>query len=400
MRRNLATLALSLTFVGTCVADEPVLRVQSIKPATPGPAVLMQKRPSDTAPFPVTVNSTGYVKDHYITDKNTIAALEFLIGGRVGVNKDTDIEVVNERSVADGKTSVKRIVLKNGSLWVKADAKALKQPIEIQTNGGVMGIKGTEFTVENQADGSTRVCCFESNSDIGGVEIRDNNGQVVGVAKPGDEYVIKIKDAPYIKHYEDNSKFREDTLQRGFSDMQRDPIGSAFLGAVGSYSPIGVWGAYSAVNAFANIERDPGGAVLAAIDLANRAGANVPTGVSTPFGSFGVHSIPRNNKPPEPDFPSELAPDASDKSTQPKTAGPVPQFAWKGVSDAAGYVVLVGKDEEMYDVVYTERASGTSLNYPSYLRPLAPGKYFWRVVPVNNEDEPVQRGSQTFFMVQ
>lgn len=76
------------------------------------------------------------------TDDGTVAAIEFLIGGRVGVNSSSEVELVNERSVADGQVGAKRGVLKSGSMWLKADANTLKQPIEIQTNGGTIGIRG------------------------------------------------------------------------------------------------------------------------------------------------------------------------------------------------------------------------------------------------------------------
>jgi len=402
MRCNLATICLSLLLAGICAAEDPVVRVQSIKPADDkGQASLRQKRPTDPpAGFRVSVNSLGYVKDHYITDANTIAALEFLIGGRVGINKNTDIEIVTERSVADGKTEVKRVILKNGGLWVKADAKSLKQPIEIQTNGGVMGIKGTEFTVEQQVDGSTKVCCFESNSSQGGVEVRDNSGKLVGTVKPGDEYLISLKAAPVVKHYEDVSKFREDTLQSGFNEMYNSPVFQTLWGAVGSYVP---WGVGYGISAIANlqsidVERDPVGAyerVRAALSVA---------GVSTPslgWGGVAINAAAANRQPPKPDFPTELSPDASPNSTKTRQSGPFPQFSWAGVEDASGYVVMLGKDDNLNEILFSERVSGTSVNYPPDMRPLDAGQYYWRVVPVDSEDKPIdgKKASQTLFQV-
>lgn len=82
------------------------------------------------------------IRDLIKTSPDTVMAIEFLIGGRVGINQDTAVEIVSERSVADGSNGWWRVFMKNVSLWMKADAKALKQPLEIQTNGGVMGIKG------------------------------------------------------------------------------------------------------------------------------------------------------------------------------------------------------------------------------------------------------------------
>jgi hypothetical protein len=87
------------------------------------------------------IGMTLCVRDLFVTSPGVVATLEFLIGGRVGVNEGTSIEIVNERSVVDGHVSFARMVKKTASLWVTGIGE-VKQPIEIQTNGGVMGIKG------------------------------------------------------------------------------------------------------------------------------------------------------------------------------------------------------------------------------------------------------------------
>jgi hypothetical protein len=122
-------------------SDDATARMQDIDSTKPGeaPSFTVVR---DGVTYAGSVNSTLQTGDIITTGPNTIAALEFLIGGRVGINRNTEIVMVNERAVRDGKVSLRTLILKNGSLWVKADAKALKEPIEIQTNGGVMGIKG------------------------------------------------------------------------------------------------------------------------------------------------------------------------------------------------------------------------------------------------------------------
>ncbi len=72
------------------------------------------------------------------TDGNTVMALEFALGGRVGVNKSSEIEITTERSV--NSTTTDALKISKGGLWAKCGA--LKEPLEIQTNGGVIGIKG------------------------------------------------------------------------------------------------------------------------------------------------------------------------------------------------------------------------------------------------------------------
>jgi hypothetical protein len=82
------------------------------------------------------------VNDIIRTAPECLLAIEFLIGGRVGVNASSEIQIVNERSVANLQMSAGRKAKKFLSLWFGADAGTLKQPIEIQTNGGVLGIRG------------------------------------------------------------------------------------------------------------------------------------------------------------------------------------------------------------------------------------------------------------------
>ena len=81
-----------------------------------------------------------WIGDQIITDKNTVLAIEFIIGGRVGINIDSWVTIVSERSVADSTISVKKIILRKAGMFAKM--ARLKEPLEIQTNGGVIGIKG------------------------------------------------------------------------------------------------------------------------------------------------------------------------------------------------------------------------------------------------------------------
>lgn len=391
--------------LGTAFADDPVCRVQSIAKVTDGGTTLLHKRPGDANGFPVTLNCTGYVKDHYITDANTVAALEFLIGGRVGINKGSDVEIVDERSVADGKTPVKRIVLKKGGLWVKADAKQLKQPLEIQTNGGVMGIKGTEFTVETQADGSDRICCFESNSSQGGVEVRDTKGKVVGTAKPGDEYQASWKAAPVVTPHSNLEEFRSQTLESHFGELYNSPWGRTAMGLFGQYVPYVGSGVSLASGLFyngmaiANFKKDPAAAGNAIVSGLGTAGVNTgPAGgyVSTAGGLFNTF---KSNEPPKPDFPYELSPDGAPESKTAKEGPMYPSFSWKPVDDVESYAVMLAKDQNLDEVVFMEQTKSPQIHYPTTMRPLKPGTYYWRVIPLDGDDRPTKTASQTYFNV-
>lgn len=393
MLRGFATLTLAILTAGLCYADEPVLRVQSIKAVEKGKASeLKRQKAGETAYYPASVHSSGYIKDHFKTDANTVAALEFTIGGRVGINKNTDIEVVNERSVADGKTTVKRIIMKNGALWVKADSAKMKERLEIQTSGGIMGIKGTEFTVETSPTGPTEVSCFETKGE--GVEIRDLQGKLMGIAKPGDEYTLALKQAPVVKHYEDVEKFREDTLN-GAEFREMFNIFSNLMGTFGAYLPYGTsYGIYGA-NLAVNLITDP----EATVTREAESYLNSQVGRLSPIGLPGISlgGGGRKKEPPAPDFPSKLSPDASQGDG---IVNNRPDFEWKEIRDVDGYVVMVSKDEQCNEVVFSERTRDHSLRYGTNRRPLDPGKYYWRIIPVDEDDKPVKRASQTYFTVQ
>jgi hypothetical protein len=401
MRSTIRMMALGLLSISLGWAqDEPVARVQAIKATAQGASPLLkQKRPTDAQPFPVSVHSTGYIKDRYITDNNTIATLEFLIGGRVAISKGADIEIINEHSVADSKVSVKRIVMKTGTLWVKADAKQLKQPLEIQTAGGVMGIKGTEFTVDANPSGNVEVCCFESNSSQGGVELRDSSGKVVSLVKPGDEVTIQDwKKAPVVKNSGDINGLRSSKSQQYFGNEATTVIDwmNRPIPVFGSLSNMAFWmgdgGTVSQIVSYA-------GAVIQIVNNPAQAGVDFATSYANSRipGPFGIPSFSVGGGKSDPDFPTQLVPDAQQGSGQ---ASSRPSFSWKGVDGSDGYVVLVAKDEDCGEVVYSTRTSGTQLAYPSDHRPLAPGKYFWRIIPVDAQDKPTEaKGSQTYFTV-
>lgn len=343
---------------GVLADDTAVARVQSIKPADgSGKAVLTQRHNDEAKGFPVSVNCPGYLKDHFSTDQNTLAALEFLIGGRVGINKGTEIEIVNEKSVADANVEVKRVILKNGSLWVKADARQLKQPLEIQTNGGTLGIKGTEFTVECDEDDVIQVSCFESSSDQGGVEIHDFEGKVVGVARPGDQYRLHRRRKAELRQFKDHREFRERVLGGArFKDLHRNPyFAKRFLGGLGEYPSRELAAAYYAAHHHRRVVKNP------------RKG-------------------PRRLKV---DFPTQLE----------ATSTRHPHFRWDGVARCNGYVVMLARDQGFEDIVFTERVGQPRLQYSSEMRPLKPGNYFWRVIPVDANDQPVQQAAEAEMQV-
>lgn len=85
-------------------------------------------------------NDPLFVGDVIVTDKDSVAAFELLIGGRIGVKKGTTVLFYDEGEVRSGADGEKKIVLKSGGIWAKFAKQ--KEPLTIETSGGVMGIKG------------------------------------------------------------------------------------------------------------------------------------------------------------------------------------------------------------------------------------------------------------------
>ena len=76
-----------------------------------------------------------YVGDELLTSQDGRVALEFEIGGRVKIGPGAHVIVTGERSVGNSEDTGLKF-LSNGS------GRSSSATVEIQTNGGVIGIKG------------------------------------------------------------------------------------------------------------------------------------------------------------------------------------------------------------------------------------------------------------------
>jgi len=127
-------------------AADPNARLLSVASVRPGgvPRVYVTRAGKTYLAGPDATFEKG---DRIRTDGNTILALEFFIGGRVGVGRNTEVEIVNERGVAENRPV--SLILDGGKLTVELVKDTLTLPLgqpqwdlEIQTNGGTTGIKG------------------------------------------------------------------------------------------------------------------------------------------------------------------------------------------------------------------------------------------------------------------
>lgn len=147
-----------------------VARVDSIE----GSKGLSMKKGDKGAWTTALVNTMAAVGDHLKTDAKTEATLEFLLGGRANLDTGTEIAILNSK---DAKVVAQTVQLNSGSIWAQFDKQ--KSPVQIQTAGGVMGIRGTEFVVSVDPQGETELSLIE-----GEVEVTDAQGQT-SIVRPG-----------------------------------------------------------------------------------------------------------------------------------------------------------------------------------------------------------------------
>ena len=115
---------------------------------------------------------------------------------------------------------------------------------------------------------------------------------------------------------------------------------------------------------------------------------------------FGVGSALSKASKKKPDFPSNLRPDSQAEGTT--VSANNLRFSWDELKGAKKYFVMMGRDAEMDDLVWTHQTGDdeTSVAYPATAAPLKPGQYFWRVIGLDKKGEPVKKAAQTFVTVE
>ncbi|MBX3168907.1 MAG: FecR domain-containing protein [Candidatus Eremiobacteraeota bacterium] len=325
-------------------AEEPVLRLINIQGV--GAAPHMQRRAAgDSKWYQAFLGTEGYLADHFKTDAQTVAALEFAIGGRVAISRDTEIEVLSERSV-NAISASQRVLMRSGHLWMRS-ARPLARPLEIQTNGGTLGIKGTEFTVEALPD-QTQVAVME-----GAVEVKDLQAKYLGVAQAGDVYHLKTNPKPEdvlaVEHLDPNQMqgYKESFLLRAELASIRQSLEQS---------------ARTHLNEL--MQKLEG---LKGVDEHVNRGMVEPFGAAigmSPSGGFAL----------------------STRNTSPLGT----TFAWDNVPGADGYVIFVSDTAQFNNILFSDRVRDTRAVYPETARPLKPGRYYWRIIPVGNNDQVLE----------
>lgn len=388
MRKFWTPLLLFGLLAAPALAQENVAKVVEIKEVKPGASKLNYSR-DGKGPWAAFVNMDGKTKDVFITDANTAAALELDLGGRIAIKQNSQIEIVSERSVKDASKNVKKLKVTKGGVWAKCGQ--MREPLEIQTTGGVMGIKGTEFVVDTTSGGNTTVSLLE-----GSIEVTDPGGKPIGTMKPGDQWTLAVAQAPVQKNYQ------PDSLRKNIEDSSDWRDAMTAVSYISGWVPGGVPYAGTAVFAAANLatvdfENDPWGSAQKILNAANSIpGVSIPGTGYLPGGMWGGGGSSAKR---EPDFITNLTPDNSQQGQPP--SAPTPTFSWKPIDGAHAYAVLVSPNEQMAQGTWEWYTTTKAATAPYAGKPLIPGRHYWRVVPLDEENKPLEdkKGSQTYFEV-
>ncbi len=289
------------------------------------------------------------LQDHVRTGADSVATLEFDVGGRLGINSQTEVVLLGPREAQTvNQGTLQRLYLQAGSIWARISGQG--QELQVQTSGGVMGIKGTEFVVETDAEEETSLTVLE-----GSVELRTDMGETVLVT-PGERVRFHRRRALRRERFSDLVALRRST--EGRFRRYREFLGPLLRSTGVRHVPLA-----------ARLDRLVADPRAEAARAARR---------------------PGTRRPPL-DFPADLAPDRVD------LAAVRPVFRWTGVGGATQYGLVLAQRQAPREPVWTGRCTSTELAYPLEARPLDPGVYLWWVVPLDAAGKRVGRPSQGSF---
>lgn len=338
IKLTLGTLAfLFLTSLQPTLGQEKVLAGKVID--IDGPR-LYTDRLSAKSWYQAYMGMSTFLREKLRTGGETQAVMEFNIGGRAGIGRNSQIQIVTLESVANVGGG-KSLRIDSGTFWAKFDKQ--DEELQIKTAGGVIGIEGTELLIGVEEEtGITEVLLFE-----GQVRVTDNDGKEQ-VMLPGDYASFGGGGGMCVLSYPAPSLR---TLV-----VERFPKFSSFL-ASQSVTSIPKPASPTLVRGY-NKKRDDLLTVL------------VNSQVMTEGGVTGLQA------------------DAA--------SGP-PAFSWSQKSGADSYAVFVTSDEGMQDILFSSSVDSTGLTVPDGAQGLDPGNYYWTVIPLNTDGKPIGQPAQSSF---
>lgn len=282
----------------------------------------------------------AFLSERLRTDNKTQAVVEFLVGGRAGIGRNTMVEIVTPKDVSKVGSTMR---VDAGTFWAKLDKQ--EKPFQIQTAGGVIGIEGTELLVAVDEKGVTEVLLFE-----GQVSLTDQAGNSKTLA-PGDYAQMGGPSGTCVLSYPAASLR---TLI-----VERYPAFSSFL-------------ASQNVTSIPN----PASPTLVRGFNQTRPGLLEALGQARDLAEVG---------------PTGLEPNGSTLSGAP------PTFRWQPVAGADSYALFLSNDQGLTDLEFSTRVEGTSLSVPEGTPGLEQGRYYWAVVALDKEGKPIGSPAQSTF---
>ncbi len=309
-------------------------------------------------------NMPCYLYDTLKTEANSYADIQFATGGLVAVNENTTIQITGTGEVADQteRSLVDTIIITTGEIWAKITQQ--QEEIQFQTNGGTVAIKGTEFVIEeNPETEETVVSLFE-----GQISFQDNNNQET-VYNAGDEITIPWKGVPVVKHY--SPRELKDKLKNKYVKFKE-----FFQNYLENHPELDAKVKLYMAK-LETIKNPDEKAEKILKQLESRLSEEVKKELKAKLN-----------------FPYKLSPSritVDDLN---------PTFSWNKIEQAEGYWIFLSEDEAMDNIIWNKKIEEHSVIYPDGAKPLVPGnKYYWRVIILDENEEPWGKASQTYFTV-
>lgn len=335
----LAGLLVSSICVAPSLAQESAQRVGSVIDID-GPRLYTNKFKTKSW-YQAYAGMGTYVSERLRTDKDTQAILEFIVGGRAGIGRNSHVQIISPDEIERAGSTMR---IDAGTFWAKLERQ--EKQFEIRTAGGVIGIEGTELLVGvDPKTGVTEVLLFE-----GQVSVTDEKGNKKTLF-PGDYAEFGGAKGMCVLSYP-SASLR--TLI-----VERYPKFSSFL-ASKNVTSIPKPASPTLIRGHNKARPD----LMAVLELAAESGGISATGLS-PSGA----SVP---------------------------AGP-PSFSWAPVPGAESYAIYVSTDQAGEEMAFSSRADGASFTIPEGALGLDQGKYFWSVIPLDADGKPMGSAAQSWF---
>lgn len=301
---------------------------------------LYTNRLKDQSWYQAYMGMSTFLKEKLRTDNATQAVLQFTVGGRAGIGRNSHVEILTAVGDIEEVKSGRALKINSGTFWAKFDKQ--DEEFQIKTSGGVIGIEGTELLVGVDGEtGETEVLLFE-----GQVRVTDNEGKEQ-VMLPGDyasfgggggAMCVLSYPAPSLR-----------TLV-----VERYPKFSSFL-ASQNVTSIPKPASPTLIRGY-NSKRD---SLLTVLEKAQGMSGNSATGLQSDSAS-----------------------------------GP-PSFSWSPVPGADSYALFVtGVDDE---ILFSSSVDSTGLSVPNGAPGLESGEYSWSVIPLDAKGAPLGPPAQSSF---